>query len=210
MLWGTAEVVVTMKVTNTKKGTTRAGLYARVSTNDQCTDMQVDELRRIALLRGWEVVSEYTDTITGSKEGPGRRRLLEDAHQGKFDTVLVWRFDRFARSAKDLLLALDTLTSLGVGFSSVREAFDTTTPIGRATVIILAAVAELEKSIIRERVQAGLDRARRKGIKLGRPEREIDVARALEMLSDGKTQRQVAMALRVPRSTLRRALDRTE
>jgi DNA invertase Pin-like site-specific DNA recombinase len=155
-------------------------------------------------------VAEYTDTISGSKEGPGRRKLLEDAHRGMFDLVLCWRFDRFARSAKDLLLALDTLTSLGVGFSSVREAFDTTTPVGRATVTILAAVAELEKSIIRERVQAGLDRARRKGIKLGRPERDVDVARALEMMTEGKTQRQVAMALRVPRSTLRRALDRAD
>jgi len=188
----------------------KVALYLRVSTSEQDTEMQEDELRQAALQRGWEVVDVYRDTISGSKEGPERHRLMQDAHRGIFDHVMVWRFDRFARSAKDLLLALDTLSSLGVEFSSLREAFETSSPVGRATMTILGAVAELERNIIRERVQAGLDRARRRGVKLGRPAREVDVARARQMIADGRTQRQVAMALRVPRTTLRRILDRAE
>lgn len=190
------------------KKTTRVAIYIRVSTGHQDAEMQEDDLLAAARQRGWEVVQVYSDTITGSKEGPKRSLMLQDAHRGVFDHVMVWRFDRFARSAKDLLLAVDTLTSLGVEFSSLREAFNTGSAVGRATLTILGAVAELEKNIIRERVNAGLDRAKRKGVKLGRPEREVDVERAREMLASGRTQRQVAMALRVPRSTLRRALQR--
>ena len=123
----------------------RAAIYARVSTGHQDHEMQIHELRQVAEQRGWLVVGEYIDTVTGSKEGPERRRLIEDAHRGMFNTVLVWRFDRFARSAKDLLLGLDSLTSVGVEFSSIREAFETQSAIGRATLTILGAVAELEK-----------------------------------------------------------------
>ena len=186
----------------------RVALYLRVSTTSQRADVQVEDLRQAVRLRGWEVSKIYSDTISGSKEGPERCRMLQDAHRGAFSHVMVWRFDRFARSAKDLLLAVDTLASLGVGFSSLREAFDTTTPVGRATLTILAAVAELERGIIRERVVAGLEKAKRRGVKLGRPKREVDVERARHMIGEGRTQRQVAMALRVPRSTLRRALAR--
>lgn len=186
----------------------KCAVYARVSTRDQDTAMQLDELRQVAHRRGWEIIDEYVDTITGAKEGPERRRLLQDAHRGRFEQVVCWRFDRFARSARDLLFALDTLDSLGVKFTSIKEAFDTATPIGRATLTILAAVAELERNIIKERVAAGLERARRKGKRLGRPQRVVDVDRARQMLDEGRTQRQVAMALKVPRSTLRRALAR--
>jgi len=185
----------------------KVALFARVSTVEQNTDLQLDELRRVAVARGWSIVGEYVDQgVSGSKEGPERRRLMADAHRGMFEAVLVWRFDRFARSAKDLLFAVDVLASLNVGFASVRESFDTTSPIGRATLTILAAVAELERNIITERVVAGLDRAKAKGKKLGRPRREFDLDRARDMIAAGKTQRQVAMALKVPRSTLRRGL----
>ena len=186
----------------------RVALYARVSTSDQDPEMQLEELKQAATQRGWAVADVYCDTISGSKEGPERTRMLRDAHVGRFDTVMVWRFDRFGRSSRDLLLAVDTLFNLGVGFCSMREAFDTSTPIGKATLTILSAVAELERNIIRERVIGGLERAKRKGVKLGRPEREVDIERAKEMLAAGRTQRQVAMALRVPRTTLRRALAR--
>ena len=188
---------------------TRVALYARVSTGHQNHEMQLHELREIARQRGWVIVGEYEDTISGSKEGPERRRLLQDAHRNLFQQVLVWRFDRFARSARDLLLALDTLTSIGVGFASVREAFDTTTPIGRATVTILAAVAELERNIIRERIGAGLERARRKGKRLGRPRRVVDVDRVRQLLAEGRSQREIAVALKIPRSTLRAAIGRS-
>jgi DNA invertase Pin-like site-specific DNA recombinase len=188
--------------------TTKVALYSRVSTGHQDDDLQVSELRSYCTQRGWAIVAEYADTISGSKEGPERRRMLNDAHQRKFDQVLVWRFDRFGRSARDLLLALDSLTALGVGFSSLRESFDTGTPVGRATVTILSAVAELEKNIIKERVNAGLDRARSRGVKLGRPEREVDVGRIREMVNEGRTQRQIAVSMKIPRTTVRRALAR--
>jgi len=180
----------------------------RVSTTDQDPGLQLEDLRRAAVQRGWQVVAEYVDTHTGAREGPQRRQLMQDAHRGLFDLVAVWRFDRFARSARDLLLAVDTFADLGIDFVSVREAFDTSTPVGRATVTILAAVAELERNIIRERVKAGLDRVRRQGQLLGRPRRDVDVRRAMEMLEAGRSQRSVAMALKVPRSTLRRAIER--
>jgi DNA invertase Pin-like site-specific DNA recombinase len=185
--------------------TTKVALYSRVSTGHQDDELQVNELRAYCTQRGWAIVAEYADTISGSKEGPERRRMLNDAHQRKFDQVLVWRFDRFGRSARDLLLALDSLTALGVGFSSLRESFDTGTPVGRATVTILSAVAELEKNIIKERVNAGLDRARSRGVKLGRPEREVDVGRIREMVNEGRTQRQIAVSMKIPRTTVRRA-----
>jgi DNA invertase Pin-like site-specific DNA recombinase len=184
----------------------KVAIYSRVSTGHQDDDLQVSELRSYCTQRGWAVVAEYADTISGSKEGPERRRMLADAHKGGFSQVLVWRFDRFGRSARDLLLALDALTALGVGFSSLRESFDTGTPVGGATVTILSAVAELEKNTIKERVHAGLDRARSRGVKLGRPEREVDVAKIIELVNEGRTQRQIAVAMKVPRTTVRRAL----
>ena len=196
-------------MSQTKKSV-RAVLYCRVSTSDQNAQMQADELRQAAGQRGWEIVREYIDTISGSMEGPQRKQMMQDAQRGRFDVVMVWRFDRFARSAKDLLLALDQLTELDIRFISIKEALDSTTISGRMVMTVLGAVADMEKSVIRERITAGLNRARRQGKQLGRPEREVDVERAMALLSQGRSQRSVAMALRVPRSTLRRAIKRAE
>ena len=193
-----------------KTATTRAVVYSRVSTSDQDAQMQVDELKQAAKNRGWEITGEYTDTISGSLEGPERRQMMQDAMLGKFDVVMVWRFDRFARSAKDLLLALDQLNDLGIRFVSIKEALDSTSISGRLVMTVLGAVADMEKSVIRERIVAGIERRRRQGKPIGRPEREVDVERALQLLSEGRSQRSVAMALRVPRSTLRRAIIRMQ
>ena len=196
------------EVAATQAPVVRTAIYARVSTADQDPGLQLDDLRRVAKQRGWLVVTEYVDAHTGAHKGPQRRQLMQNAHRGFFNLVAVWRFDRLARSPRDLLLAVDTCADLGINSLRVRETFDTSTPIGWATLTILVAVAELERNIIRDRVKADLDRVRRQDQLLGRPRRDVDVRRAMAMLEGGRSQRSVAMALKVPRSTLRRAIER--
>lgn len=150
----------------------KAALYARVSTNNgQSPQMQLRELREYTKRRGWKVVGEYTDAgISGAKDRrPELDKLVADAHRRKFDAVVVWKFDRFARSVSHLLRALETFDSLGIAFVSLSEQIDTTTPAGKLVFTVLGAVAELERSLIGERVRAGLRNARAKGIRLGRP-----------------------------------------
>ena len=188
----------------------RAALYARVSTSDKGQDpeLQLEDLRRLADQRGWAVTQEYVDTgVSGTKGSrPALDALMDDARRGRFDVVAVWRFDRFARSTQHLLRALEEFRALGVDFVSQREAIDTSTPMGKMVFTMIAAVAELEASLIRERVQAGVDRARRQGKKLGRPRRELDLRAARILLDQGHSQREVAEMLGVPRGTLRRRL----
>lgn len=186
----------------------RAALYARVSTNEQDPDLQLADLRRTAEQRGWTVAGEYIDQgISGAKASrPDLDRLMEAARARKIDVVAVWRFDRFARSTQHLLVALEEFRALGVDFVSVREAIDTSTPMGKMVFTLIAAVAEMEREMIRERVQAGVDRARAAGKKLGRPRRELDLRAAHILLEQGHSQRQVADMLGVPRGTLRRRL----
>jgi DNA invertase Pin-like site-specific DNA recombinase len=152
----------------------KIALYARVSTNDKGQDpeMQLRELREYCQRRGWQVAAEYVDRgISGAKDSrPELNRLMADAHKRRFDAVVVWRFDRFARSVSHLLRALETFRSLGVEFVSYSEAIDTSTPVGKMTFTVLGAVAELERSLIVERVNAGLRNAVAKGRKLGRPQ----------------------------------------
>src|SRR4029077_16040470 len=129
--------------------------------------------------RGWTVAGEYVDVgITGSKEKrPELDRLMAEAHRRRFDVVVVWKFDRFARSVSHLLRALETSQSLGIEFVSLTEGVDTSTPAGKMVFTVLGAVAELERSLICERVRAGLCNARAKGKRLGRPKKFVDVAR---------------------------------
>lgn len=151
----------------------RAALYARVSTanNGQDPEVQLRELREYCERRGWTVAGEYVDTgISGAKDRrPELDRLMADAHKRRFDVVAVWKFDRFARSVSHLLRALDTFRILGIEFVSLSESLDTATPAGRMVFTVLGAVAELERSLIAERVRAGLRNARAKGKRLGRP-----------------------------------------
>ncbi len=156
--------------------TPRVAVYARVSTVDQSTESQLLDLRHYVQDRGWKVYREYVDNgISGTKEfRPELDRLMDDAKKRKFDIVLVWRFDRFARSTKHLIIALEEFRNLGIDFVSFQENIDTSSPLGSAIFTIIAAVAQLERDIISERVRAGLRRARENGKKLGRPRASVD------------------------------------
>lgn len=189
----------------------RAALYARVSTvgHGQDVGLQLDELRQVAAQRGWEVVGTYEDAgVSGAKASrPALDRLLDDARAGRFDLVAVWKLDRLARSVAHLLAITESLRTWGVGLVSVRDAHvDTTTPAGRFTLQILGAVAELERSLIQERVVAGIRRAQAAGKHCGRPRKDIDLRPAVALLKEGRGLKDVARILKVPRATLRRRL----
>jgi DNA invertase Pin-like site-specific DNA recombinase len=156
----------------------RAALYLRVSTVDQHPETQGIELRQFAMQRGYEIVEEYVDHgISGTKvRRPALDRMLKDAHRRKFDGVLVWPCDRLARSTKHFLQVLDELNELGIQFHSHRESIDTEGPLGRAIVVIISAIAELERSLIVERVRAGMRRAKLEGRRIGRTPLDIDHA----------------------------------
>jgi DNA invertase Pin-like site-specific DNA recombinase len=159
----------------------KAAIYARVSTSNNGQDpmVQVRELREYCERRGWTAVGEYVDVgISGTKEKrPELDRLMSDAHRRRFDCVVVWKFDRFARSVSHLLRALESFKAQGIEFVSFSEQMDTSTPAGRMVFTVLGAVAELERSLIVERVKAGLRNARAKGKQLGRPKRLVDATR---------------------------------
>ena len=153
----------------------RAALYCRISTinHGQDVGLQTRELRQFAEARGWQIFGEYLDEgISGAKDSrPELNRLMADAHKRRFDVVCVWRFDRFARSVSHLLRALETFKALGIDFVSFSEQMDTSTPAGKMVFTVLGAVAELERSLIVERVRAGMRNARAKGKRIGRPPR---------------------------------------
>ena len=156
----------------------RAALYMRVSTVDQHPENQLNELRHFAEQRGFQIAEEYTDHgVSGTKaRRPALDRMLNDAHRRRFDVVVVWACDRLARSTKHFLQVLDELNELGVQFLSQREAIDTDGPLGRAIVVIVSAVAELERSLIVERVRAGMRRAKLDGRRIGRVPLDVDHA----------------------------------
>lgn len=183
-------------------------LYARVSTEGQDPEVQLSALRSHAAARGWEIVEEFVDRgFSGAKEKrPALEQLIKAAWAGKFQVVLVWRFDRFARSVKHLISALETFRNLKIDFISLQEQFDTSSPIGQAMFTIIGAMAQLERDIVRERVRAGLDRARAKGIRLGRPKAEARGDRISVLRSDGLSIGEIARRLRCSRSTIRRRL----
>ena len=186
---------------------TRAALYARVSTKQHSQDpeTQLMPLRDHATARGLTVVGEYVDLgWSGSKERrPQLDRLMADVRAGKIDIVIVARFDRFARSVRHLLTALSEFQKCGVDFVSLNEQIDTSTNIGKLVFTILAALAEFERELIRERVRAGVDRARRQGIKLGRPTVLVDTVKINERRTAGQTISQIARETGIARSTVR-------
>jgi DNA invertase Pin-like site-specific DNA recombinase len=187
----------------------RVALYARTSTvRDQNPQIQIEELRRVAQQRGWEIVSEYVDRgWSGAKDRrPELDRLMSDVCRGKIDLVACWRFDRFARSVRHLVTALDDFRARGIDFVSINDAIDTSTPAGRFTFQVIGAVAELEREIIRERVRLGIQSAKNRGQHIGRPRKYVDVDRARALRAEGKSFRQVAVALGVGAATVMRAL----
>jgi len=186
----------------------RAAIYARVSTanNGQDPRVQTRELAEFCDRRGWIVLPEYIDVgISGIKEKrPALDRLMADAHKRRFDVVVVWRFDRFARSVSHLLRALETFQSLGIEFVSLSEQMDTSTPTGKMVFTVLGAVAELERSLIAERVRAGLRHARAKGKRLGRPKRVLNASEIASLRAQGLPWRTIAARLGVGLATLHR------
>jgi len=174
---------------STQPGRTRVAIYARVSTahNGQDPAMQTRELEEYCQRRGWEIVGVYVDSgVSGSKASrPELDRLMADAHRRRFDAVAVWKFDRFARSVSHLLQALETYNALGIDFVSLSEQIDTSTPTGRMVFTVLGAVAELERSLIAERVRAGIRNARAKGRRIGRPRVTVDAARIAALRAQG-------------------------
>jgi len=179
----------------------RAAIYARVSTsnNGQSPEMQLRDFGEYCDRRGWALAGEYVDVgISGTKEKrPELDRLMADAHRRKFDVVVVWSFDRMARSVSHLLRVLETFNSLGIAFVSLREQIDTSTPAGKMIFTVLGAVAELERSLIAERVKAGLRNARAKGKTLGRPKVLLDASRIASLQARGASLRTIARELGV-------------
>jgi DNA invertase Pin-like site-specific DNA recombinase len=190
----------------------RAAIYCRVSTLDQNPQTQLLDLQQLASQRGFEVVQVYTDHgVSGTRQRrPGLDQMLADARRGKFDVVLCWACDRVARSVKHFLEVLEELTRLNIQFVSFREAIDTQGPLGRAVVVIISVVAELERSLIVERVKAGMRRARLEGRHIGRKPLELDAAQIIGDRARGQSLRQIAKTHRISTGTVCRVLKSQE
>jgi DNA invertase Pin-like site-specific DNA recombinase len=208
-----------------RSGTIRAALYVRVSTTnraargrtpdgdiayEQNPAVQERPLRQLCEQRGWTVTGVYSDRMSGARDDrPGLTALMQDARRGMFDVCLVWRFDRFSRSIRQMVVALAEFRHLGIEFVSAQEAIDTSTPLGKALFAIVSALAELERDVTRERILAGLEYVRLKGTKsgaaIGRPRAVFDRARAVAMRNAGASWRQISAELGVGMGTVRRA-----
>jgi DNA invertase Pin-like site-specific DNA recombinase len=185
----------------------RVALYLRVSTLDQHPESQLHDLRLMARQRGLEIVHEYADRISGTKaKRPGLDELLHDARRGQFEVVMVWAFDRLARSVRHFLEVLDELNRVNIEFISFRENVDTGGPLGRALVVIIGAIAELERSLIVERVRAGMRRAKLEGRHIGRRPLDIDRAAVLRHRAHGQSLGQIAKTFAISRPTVSRII----
>ena len=186
----------------------RVALYCRVSTADQSAEPQLLDLRRYSQDRGWALFGEFVDEgVSGTKDSrPALNRLMADARKRRFDAVLVWRFDRFARSTKHLVLALEEFKALGIDFVSYQENIDTGSPLGAAIFAICAAMAQLERDIIAERVKAGLRRARERGKVLGRPSKALDAEAVHKLHKKGLSLRAIARIVGVSHTLVAKTL----
>lgn len=186
----------------------RVGIYARVSTQDQKTlSLQISHMKKYVQRRGWIVAVEVKDINSGAKNRPKREEILKLARQRKIDHIIVWKLDRWSRSLLDLVSSLKELSDLGVGFVSLTEALDLTTPTGRAMTGLLSVFAEFERDILRERVKAGIVHAKKMGIKCGRPQSAaLKIDRIMKLKSDGKNHSEIARELKIGRTSVRRLL----
>jgi DNA invertase Pin-like site-specific DNA recombinase len=185
----------------------KVALYCRVSTGDQRLETQLLDLRELARQRGYEIVHEYTDIISGAKsKRPGLDQLMADGRRHRFDVVLVAAFDRIARNVRHFLEVLDELSRLSIEFISLRENIDTGGPLGRAMVVIVGAISELERSLIVERVKAGMRRAKLEGRRIGRTPLDIDREQVVGDRRSGLSLRQVALRHRISRASVCRIL----
>ena len=185
----------------------KAVLYMRVSSLDQHPETQLLDLQQMAAQRGYEVVKQYTDRISGAKaRRPGLDELMHDARRGKFDVVLVWASDRIARSVKHYLEVLDELNRLNIEFVSFREQIDTGGPLGRAIVVIIGAIAELERNLIIERVRAGMRRAKLEGRPIGRQPLDLDREAIRRDRRLGQSLGKIAIEHGISRATVHRVV----
>ena len=182
----------------------RAALYVRVSTVDQHPETQLHELRQFASQRGLQIVKEYTDHgVSGTRaRRPGLDSMMEDARRHRFDVFVVWSCDRLARSTKHLLQVLDEISGMGIQFLSQREAIDTEGPLGRAIIVIVSAIAELERCLIVERVRAGMRRARAEGRQIGRAPLNVDREQVVQDRLSGMSLTQVAKKHSISRASV--------
>lgn len=189
-------------------GTVRVGLYARVSTHDQQTlPMQLSAMEEYAQRRGWKIALRIEDIGSGASKRPLRDEVLVAARRRDIDIVLVWRLDRWGRSVVDLLNTLQELQTIGVGFVSLSEALDFTTPSGRAMAGMLAVFAEFEREILRDRVKAGIAEARKRGTPHGRPATARAKAEEVHQLfAENFSKRKIAKRLGIGRSSVIRLL----
>jgi DNA invertase Pin-like site-specific DNA recombinase len=189
----------------------RVGLYARVSTNDQQTiPLQIRALREYAVRRGWTIAMQVKEVGSGASQRQLREKLLDAARRREIDVVLVWRLDRWGRSVADLLATFQELDHLGVGFVSLTEALDLTTPAGRAMAALLAVFAAFEREILQERVRAGLAHARQNGKRLGRPQTAaLQAGQVRKLYRAGISQAEIARRLQIGRTSVRRILQAT-
>jgi putative DNA-invertase from lambdoid prophage Rac len=186
----------------------RAALYARVSTFDQHTiPLQIRALREYAARRGWTIAMQGKEVGSGAAQRQLREKLMDAARRREIDVVLVWRLDRWGRSVADLLATLQELEHLGVGFVSLTEALDLTTPAGRAMAGLLAVFAQFEREILRERVRAGLAHARQNGTRLGRPQTAaLQTSQVRKLYRAGVSKAEIARRLQIGRTSVRRIL----
>jgi DNA invertase Pin-like site-specific DNA recombinase len=188
----------------------KAALYLRVSTLDQHPETQRYDLLQLVEQRGFNLIDEYVDTVSGARSRrAGLDRLMSDARRGRFQVLVVWSFDRLGRSVRHFLEVLDELNHLNIEFISFRENIDTSGPLGRAVVVILGAVAELERNLIIERVRAGMRRAKLEGQRIGRPKLIVDRDAVVRDRQRGFSIRQLAKMHRLSRTSVSRVLDQT-
>jgi DNA invertase Pin-like site-specific DNA recombinase len=184
----------------------KVGVYVRVSTIDQQTSMQLDDLLRFVEKRGWNVHAIYDEKRSGyTDKRPEYQRMMSDARKRKFDIVVAWRLDRVFRSVKGLLTTIDELTALGIDFVSFSDQIDMTTPSGRLMLTVLGAVGEMERAIILERVKAGVAHAKSKGVRFGRPVTRPDT-KIHQLRKNGFSIRKIAKELNVAVGTVERSL----
>jgi DNA invertase Pin-like site-specific DNA recombinase len=188
--------------------TKRTAVYLRVSTSDQTTENQLHSIKKYCECQGWTIKQVYTDEgVSGAKDKrPQLDQLKEDIKKHKYDSLVVFKFDRLARSTSHLLECLQLFQSYGVDFVSVTEGIDTSTSIGKMIFTFLGGIAEFERSLIQERIKAALDLRKQQGVKLGRPRVGFDVNKALKLKQQGLSWRELAKKLNVSSATLRRSL----
>lgn len=201
-----------MSYTEVPSGPERAARYIRVSSTEQRPALQADETAEFVERRGWAMVNTFIDQgVSGSKtRRTGLESLMAAAHRREFDILVVWRSDRLFRSLRHMVNAIAEFAALGIQFVSVTEPFDTTTPQGQLLLHMVAAFAEFERGVLRERTRAGIAAARRRGARVGRPRKDVDVARVRELRAAGHSVRQIARALNVGATTIHRTLNQTD